>query len=246
MTTSKIVIVTGAGRGLGSEIASLAYSLGYSVALISKTTSDLIDVQKQILSKYETKAALTIHSCDLSESDQVKKTFAEIKMLHKSSLVGLINNAGTWTGGKKIIELSREDIQNSLNLNFFTAFNCIRESIDQFYSIQDRQNFAIINVGATASLRGSKGSAAFAVAKASLRILSQALAKELGPEGIHVAHVVVDGLIDNKRTRGLNPNRPSNRYMSMGSLAKEIMHLMEQSQDCWTFELDCRTYNAEW
>jgi short-subunit dehydrogenase len=104
---------------------------------------------------------------------------------------------------------------------------------------------SIINVGATASLRGSANNAAFFVAKSALRTFSQSLAKEVALSGIYVAHLVIDGLIANERTIKLNPGRPRNRYILEESIAKEVLHVSLQNRDCWTFEWDIRTNNAD-
>lgn len=104
----------------------------------------------------------------------------------------------------------------------------------------------IINVGATASTRGGVQTSPFSVAKSALRIYSQSLAKELGPEGVHVAHLIIDGLIDNERTKGLNPNSPPENFINSVSIAKSIIHVVEQDKSCWTFEWDVRPYNEKW
>jgi hypothetical protein len=72
------------------------------------------------------------------------------------------------------------------------------------------------------------------------------LAKEAGPNGIHVAHLVIDGLIDNPRTRKLNPNVPADHFINPVSIAKSILAIVAQEKSCWTFEWEVRPYNEKW
>jgi len=235
-------VITGGSRGLGAALAEKAYSLGFPVALIARGKADLEKTKDEILKKFGSKTMLSIHAVDLTDEKKTAKTFDEIRSIHQSLRV-LVNNAGTWTGGKSIQELTHEDVQDSLDLNFFAAFNATKALLANHKS---GDSLSIINIGATASLRGAARTSAFAVAKSALRAFSQSLARELGPEGVHVAHFVIDGMIDNPRTRKLNARRPDNRYLSMESLSKEILHVAFQEPDCWTFEWDARTHNAEW
>jgi NAD(P)-dependent dehydrogenase (short-subunit alcohol dehydrogenase family) len=104
----------------------------------------------------------------------------------------------------------------------------------------------IINAGATATLRGNPKVAAFAIAKSSLRIFSQSLAREMGPQGVQVAHVIIDGLLDNERTRSLNPNLQDDGYIQLQPAARSILDIACQERSCWTFEIDIRPFNEKW
>jgi short-subunit dehydrogenase len=103
-----------------------------------------------------------------------------------------------------------------------------------------------VSVGATASVTSGPWAAPFGAAKAALRAFSQSLAREVAREGIHVAHVVIDGLINNPRTRALNPSYPEARFMKCESIAKNILNVVEEDPSCWTFEWDIRPNMAEW
>jgi NAD(P)-dependent dehydrogenase (short-subunit alcohol dehydrogenase family) len=114
-----------------------------------------------------------------------------------------------------------------------------------------RKRGTILFTGATASVRGSAGYAAFAGGKHALRALAQSMARELGPEGIHVAHVVVDGAIDTDFTRQRAPNRYESRKASDGilnpdSIAETYWMLHKQPRDAWTHELDLRPWSETW
>lgn len=109
-----------------------------------------------------------------------------------------------------------------------------------------RQRGTIIFTGATASLRGGAGFSAFSGAKAALRMLAQSMARELGPEGIHVAHVVIDGGIDTEFVRGLRPDfdeaKANDLVLSPQAIAAQYVNLHEQHRSAWTHELDLRPW----
>jgi NAD(P)-dependent dehydrogenase (short-subunit alcohol dehydrogenase family) len=113
-----------------------------------------------------------------------------------------------------------------------------------------RQRGTIIFTGATAALRGSANFAAFAGAKHALRALAQSMARELGPQGIHVAHVVVDGAIDTEFIRSNFPDRYALKeqggILDPAHIAENYWHLHMQPRDAWTFELDLRPYMERW
>ena len=113
-----------------------------------------------------------------------------------------------------------------------------------------RQRGTILFTGATAGLRGSANFAAFAGAKHALRALAQSMARELGPKGIHVAHVVVDGAIDTAFIRDTFPERyalkAQDGILNPDHIAENYWHLHTQPRDAWTFELDLRPYMERW
>ena len=98
---------------------------------------------------------------------------------------------------------------------------------------------AFIVSGASASLRGSARFSAFASAKAGLRSLTQSLAREYGPKGVHVAHVVLDGILDTAASRALH-SRPPETMMALADVAQAYLTLAEQPRSAWTFEMDLR------
>jgi NAD(P)-dependent dehydrogenase (short-subunit alcohol dehydrogenase family) len=108
----------------------------------------------------------------------------------------------------------------------------------------------ILFTGATASLRGGVGFSAFAGGKAALRALAQSMAREFGPEGLHIAHIVVDGVIDSERVRTTQPERVAalgpQGLLDPESIARAYLWLHEQTPDAWTFELDLRPSVEKW
>ena len=104
----------------------------------------------------------------------------------------------------------------------------------------------IVVTGATASLRGGARFAAFAQAKAAQRSLAQSMAKHLGPQGIHVSLVIVDGMIDLPRTRKMMPDAPPEKFLQPSAIADAVWQLTRQHPSAWTFELDVRPSLESW
>ena len=105
---------------------------------------------------------------------------------------------------------------------------------------------SIVVTGATASLRGNVRTAAFASAKAGQRALAQSMAKSLGPKGVHVAYVIVDGVISTPATRGRMADRPNSFFLDPDRIAEAILLLTRQDRSAWTFEFDLRPFGETW
>jgi NAD(P)-dependent dehydrogenase (short-subunit alcohol dehydrogenase family) len=114
----------------------------------------------------------------------------------------------------------------------------------------ERGRGAILFTGATASVRGGSGFSAFAGAKHALRALAQSLARELGPKGVHVAHVVIDGAIDGAFIRSIMPDaaerREREQILVPDEIAKNYVWLYRQKRSAWTFEMDLRPWSETW
>lgn len=237
------IIIAGASRGLGRHFAKIALNEGYSVCLLARDVEGLKSYQKELLEQHPN-LSVEAYPVDLTDEQSVTSVF---KLISKqcNEIKALVNCAATWTGGKSINEISAADMQRSLDLNFFAIFNVIKS----FLALPEKnksESVCIVNLGATASIRGNPKMAAFSAPKCALRSFSQSLAKELGPEGIHICHMIIDGLLNNERTRALNPDLPEDRFIDMTSVAKNILSVIEQDRSCWTFEWDVRPFNESW
>ena len=226
-------IIAGASKGTGRELAEIAAEKGHQVAAIARS--------EKLLNPLKENKNTTTYALDLTEAAHVDNAFKEIARQWGGPTT-LVHTAATWTGGKSVRELSTNDFKTAMDLNFYSALNPISSFLKFFKYSTDRPN-TIIVFGATASLRGGKNCAAFAVPKCSLRYLCQSLAREESKNGLHVAHLVLDGLIDNSRTRELNPKREDEKYIKMKSIIDLVFYLSQQPKDAWTFELDLRPYN---
>lgn len=237
-------VITGGGGGLGRELAKEAAAAGYPIALIGRDTTTLKKAKDEILLESKKDVKVSIHVADLVDPVKTMLAFDEIKTIHGGVEV-LVNNAATWFTRQSIELLTAELIRSSFELNFITAFNATKEAL-RLQSELKSSTLTIINIGATASTRGGNQTAPFCIAKGALRSFSQSLAREVGPKGVHVAHLIIDGIIDNVRTQALNPAAKREEYIDPKMIAKTVLHVAGQDKSCWTFEWDVRPYNEKW
>jgi NAD(P)-dependent dehydrogenase (short-subunit alcohol dehydrogenase family) len=162
------------------------------------------------------------------------------------SLALAVYNAGNNTPGK-IAEMEAEYFKNSWLTGCFGGFLFAREAARLMLP---QNSGSILFTGASASLRGRANFGAFNSAKAALRTMAQALAKELGPEGIHVAHIIVDGVIDGEKVRQGYPEYAEKLgdegMINLEGIVDAYEFLHKQAKSAWSFELDLRTAVEKW
>lgn len=140
-------------------------------------------------------------------------------------------------------ETSLEDFEASWRTHALGAFACCQLVVPQML---EQGAGSLIFVGATGSVRGGARSHAFASSKHALRGFAHGLAKEFGPKGLHVAHVVVDGKVWGDRTLERFPGLERSGCIEPEALALQILQLIEQPRSAWTFELDVRPWSERW
>ncbi|EKD75682.1 MAG: short-chain dehydrogenase/reductase SDR [uncultured bacterium] len=189
------------------------------------------------------KITISIHPTDLSLHHQTINTFNEIKELSGKSIKSLICFAGSWIKSKSIDELSTEDFLIGLQSNFFCTFNAIKETLR--ISNPELEGLSIITIGGTSSVWMNPEAPIMSVSKGALSNYSRLLAKQLLSKKVHVAHIIIDGPILNERGKLLNPDLIESDFIKPESIAYEIHHVIDQSQDAWTFEWDIRPYTRK-
>ena len=232
--SKKICVVIGLGPGLGSAYARRFSEGGYQVALLGRTQSTL----DQYASMIENSMPVV---CDVSDRDSVRAAFEIIRTkLGNPSVV--IQNAGSGVF-KGFMETTAQELRDSLSSNIEGLFHVAKEALP--FMVEQKQG-SIIVTGATAAWRGSAKTSAFAAAKGGQRWLTQALAKEFAPKGVHISYIIVDGIVDMPRTRQWMPNRPSNEFIAPSAVAETAWFLAHQPNEAWTFELDVRPAPEKW
>src|SRR6202023_2783977 len=163
------------------------------------------------------------YACDVGDPAVVARTFAAIES-DLGSVDVLIYNAGKGCWGA-VEEVTLEDFEAAWRTNTFGAFAAARGVIP---AMKRRAAGNIIFIGATASRRGGAKTAAFASAKAAQRSLAESMARHLWPSGIHVALIIVDGVVDLERTRQMMPNKPDSFFVKPDDVADVAFHLTRQ------------------
>jgi NAD(P)-dependent dehydrogenase (short-subunit alcohol dehydrogenase family) len=226
-----VAAVAGVGPGLGLALVDKFTREGMAVAALARDAAGV----EALLSQRGVSGARA-YGCDVAEAASVAATFAAIEAeMGTPSLV--VFNAGAFKAGG-ILELSAAELERTWRIGCLGGFLVAQEAVKRMIEVG---RGTIIFTGATASIRGSARFAALAVPKFGLRALAQSLARELGPKGIHVAHVVVDGGIGQPGFLSTASDQPD-ATLAPEAIAASYWQLHRQHRSAWTQELDLRPW----
>ena len=236
-----IVLGVGPVDGLGGQLAVRFGASGHHVFVAGRTQASLDELSSVIEgSGGHATAVVTDATEELSIVNLLEAVDSE-----KGDLTLAIYNAGNNTPGR-IIEMDADYFESSWRVLCFGGFLFGREALRRM----QESGGTLLFTGASASMRGRAGFAAFNSGKSALRILAQAMAKEYGPDGIHVGHVVVDGPIGGEKIRKAFPEYAEKLgdagMISINGIVDAFDYLYRQPRNAWSFEVDVRTSIEEW
>lgn len=226
MSNGRVAFLTGVGPGLGAALARRFARGGYALGLVARQADFIEQLADEVEQAGGKALALT---ADVSRPEEVKAATARTRQeLGKINL--LLHNASS-SSGDGLLGTTVQDFENSWRIASLGGFVSARETAPDMIAAGSG---AMIFTGATSSVRGG-GWLAFSSAKFALRGLVQSLARELWPQGVHVAHVVVDGVIGQPGAEeGDEPK------LDPEQMAEAYWHLAQQARSAWTLELDLR------
>ncbi len=228
----RVAAVLGVGPGLGAEVARRFAREGFAVALMARNESGLSAIRHEIEGGGGT--ALSTPA-DAADPPSVEVAFGRVRDEIGAPEV-LVYNAGAFQIGG-ILEIDPRRFDECFKINCAGAFYAAQQVLP---AMVEAGRGTILLTGATASLRGSARFSALAVGKFGLRALAQSMAREFGPQGIHVAHVIIDGQINTPTMREMSPDREEHTMLSPESIAETYWQLHSQDHTAWTLELDLR------
>ena len=232
--TKPVCVIVGVGPGNGASFARKFRQQGYQVVILARNEAYLAELSRQL-------DGAPFYSCDVTNVSQVEAVFQNI-LRQFGEVNTLIYNAGAGQF-KNVEDTTVEEFERSWQINALGCFVACKQLLPAMIDA-GRGNFVVI--GATASLRGSAKAAPFASAKAAQRSLAQSMARHLGPKGIHVSYVIVDGVIDLPRTRKHLADMPDEFFLKPDDIAQSVFTLVRQPRSAWTFELDLRPFGEKW
>ena len=243
MSDKKIALIVGAGDATGGAIARRFAREGYTVCLTRRTANKLAPLVRQI---EQDGGEAHAFGCDARREDPVIGLFATIERE-----IGPIEVLVFNVGGNVRFPIRETTLRIYTKVWEMCALAGFLNGREAARVMAPRNRGTILFTGATASVRGGSGFSAFAGGKHALRALAQSMARELGPLGIHVAHVVVDGAIDTDWTRSRAPDqyesrKSEQRILDPASIAENYWMLHAQPRDAWTHELDVRPWAEAW
>lgn len=237
-TDRKVAVIMGAGNGLGASIAKKFASEGFTVIVARRTKEKTKDLVESINAMEKGKCYG--FGVDTRREEQVIGFIANIEKTY-----GPIEFAVYNPGANVRFNIADTTSRIYYKVWEMACFGGFLFGKEVSKCMQKRGRGCIIFTGATASIRGNTGFAAFSTAKQGLRALAQSMAKELGPQGIHIAHVVIDGGIDSEFIRNMWRQRKikldkEDMLLQPDEIANNYWHLYTQKRNAWTFEMDLR------
>ena len=225
--TFETALIVGAGRGLSASLARLFAGEGLRVALAARDAEKLAPLCAETSAK--------AFACDAVEPDQVARLFSAVEAAIGAPDVVVYNASARARG--PVAELVSAEVERAIMVSAFGGFLVAREAARRMVP---KGHGAILFTGASASVKGYPLSAPFAMGKFALRGLAQSMARELAPQGIHIAHFVIDGAIR-------NPGRvePADRPDSMldpDAIAASYLGVLRQPRSAWTWEIELRPW----
>lgn len=229
-----VCLVSGVGPGTGASICRRFAAGGYRVAMIARNEERLTELETEI----EDSRA---YVCDVVDEDAVNRTVEQITQDMAAPEI-LIHNAVRGTFGS-FLEMDPNDLQENFSINtmglLYLARACAPAMIEAGKGV-------IIASGNTSALRGKPNFAGFAPTKAAQRILAESMARTLGPQGIHVAYIVIDAVIDLEWTRKMMPDASDDYFIQPAAIADNTYYVAHQDKSAWSFNVEVRPFGEEW
>ncbi len=225
--SSDIALIVGAGSGLSAAVARAFAGEGLTCVLAARRTDKLKPLCEEI--------SATSVACDSAQPDQVNALFAQLDTLCEAPKVVVYNASGRVHG--PLVDLDPKGVADAIAVSAYGGFLVAQASARRMLK---KGAGTIIFTGASASVKGYAQSATFAMGKFALRGLAQSMARELAPQNIHVAHVVIDGGIRSAQ-RPVPVDKPDS-LLDADAIAESYVHLLKQQRSAWTWEIEVRPW----
>lgn len=229
-----VCAVLGVGPGNGAALARAFHAAGHAVALLARSGGFSGELAGEL------DGSLAVR-CDLGQPAEVERALAEVAAT-LGPVQTLVYNGGRGAFGP-VDQVSVDDFEATWRLHALGLYAAARQVIP---GMQQHRSGNIVVIGATASRRGVAGTAAFAPAKMAQKGLAESMARHLGPQGIHVSLLILDGLVLGPAARARRPDWPQDRFIHPDAVAAAALALTQQPPSAWTFELDLRPAGESW
>ena len=229
-----VCVVAGVGPGNGAAFARRFASEGYAVALLARSTSFSVKVASTL-------PDARVYECDVAAVGSIARAFDGIRR-DLGEVEVLVYNAGSGVWGS-VEEATAADFEAAWRVNALGGFLASKQVIP---AMKRAGRGSIVFVGATASRKAGARSASFSAAKGAQRSLAESMARALWPAGIHVALIVVDGVVDLPRTRERMPDKPDSFFIKPDDVAEIGFRLTQQRPSAWSFEVEARPFQETW
>ncbi|MDF2902312.1 MAG: short-chain dehydrogenase [Phenylobacterium sp.] len=228
--TRPLALITGVGPGTGAALARRFAEGGYRVAMMARDAARLSALEAEIPN------AIAV-ACDVTDRAALTAALAQI-----GAPKVVVHNAVGGAFGK-FHETDPTTLQRNFEVNTTALLHLAQLTAPAMVAAGEG---ALIVTGNTSALRGKPAFAGFAPTKAAQRILAESLARDLGPQGVHIAYLVIDAVIDVPWARERYRDAPDNFFIQPASIAAEVFHLAHQPRDAWSFLAEVRPFREPW
>jgi short-subunit dehydrogenase len=232
--TLPVALITGVGPGTGAAMARRFVRGGYAVAMLARSRDRLVALEQEL-------EHARGYPCDVTDEAQLDTTIDKVRADLGVPKV-LIHNAVGGAFGT-FLEIEPEVLNRNFQINTMALLHLARRLAP---AMVEAGEGAIITSGNTSALRGKPRFAGFAPTKAAQRILAEAIARDLGPKGVHVAYVLIDAVIDLEWTRKMLPDAADEFFIKPAAIAEEVWHVAHQDPCAWSFNVEVRPFGEAW
>lgn len=230
-----VCLITGVGDGTGAALARRFAAGGYRVAMLARNQERLRQMSAELPDS-------RAWSCDIGDFQALARVLDEVRE-HMGCPDVLVHNAVA-ASFRTFEEVDWPELEHNFRVNTTALYFLARALVTD---MRRQGKGAILVTGNTSAWRGMPNYAAFAPTKAAQRILAQALARQLGPDGIHVAYVTIDAAIDTPWTReSINQGQAQQTFSLPADIADEVFHVAHQRRSTWSFDVELRPFVERW
>lgn len=231
---SPLAIITGVGPGTGSAMARRFHEGGYQVAMLARTAERLADLEGELPNAFAV-------PCDVADPAALTAALEGIELRAGVPKVVIHNAVGGAFGN--FLDIEPEVLDRNFQVNVMALLHIARWAAPR---MEAAGGGALLVTGNTSAIRGKAAFAGFAPSKAAQRILTEAIAREMGPRGVHAAYLMIDAVIDLPWTRERFVDKPDDFFIKPADIAEEVWHVTHQPRSAWSFLTEVRPFREAW
>ena len=228
-----LVIITGVGPGTGSAMARRFHEGGYQVAMLARTAERLTDLERELPNAFAV-------PCDVANPAALAAALEGIEQRAGVPKVVIHNAVGGAFGN--FLDIEPEVLERNFQINVMALLHLARWATPRM----EAAGGALLVTGNTSAIRGKAGFAGFAPSKAAQRILTESIAREMGPRGVHVSFMMIDAVIDVPWARARLADKPDDFFIKPSDIAEEVWHVTHQPRSAWSFLTELRPFRESW
>jgi NAD(P)-dependent dehydrogenase (short-subunit alcohol dehydrogenase family) len=232
--SGRVCVVAGVGPGTGAAISERFARAGDRVAMLARTEARLHELERRIEGSRGHPLDVTDRSAVSATFERIRRELGPVEVFVHNAPAGAFNS---------FMDVEPATMELTFQTNVMSLLHCGQQAAADMLA---RGEGHIVVTGNTSALRGKANFAAFAPTKAAQRILAQSMARALGPQGVHVAYVVIDAVIDLEWTRRRMPDAPDDFFARPADIAETVHFLTTQPRSAWTFDVDLRPFGESW